>query len=85
MINPNNQEAMQALAVGLAVHRPRVGDAVEQWLKSQRDAYHQHCPQWQALDETLDTYRLHAYTGTPLHEHVCEGGNEHCDCMEAGR
>lgn len=52
----------------------RRGDVFEQWLKAQRDEYHQtRSPQWLALDEALDTYRLHADTGTPLGGHVCEG------------
>ena len=63
---------------------PRRGDAVEQWLKTQRDEYEvRSSPQWGALDEVLDTYRLHADTGTPLGEHVCEGrvvGD--CECLE---
>lgn len=64
--------------------RPRRGDAFEAWLKAQRDEYHQTTsPQWLALDEVLDAYRLHADTGTPLPEHVCEGrvvGD--CECLE---
>jgi hypothetical protein len=62
----------------------RRGDAVEAWLKAQRDEYHQTTgPQWVALDEVLDTYRLHADTGTPLGEHVCEGqAVGDCDCLE---
>ena len=64
--------------------RPQRGDAVETWLKAQRDEYHQTTsPQWIALDEVLDTYRLHADMGEPLDGHVCEGrvvGD--CDCLE---
>jgi len=66
--------------------RPRRGDAFEAWLKAQRDEYEvRSSPQWIALDEVLDTYRLHADTGTPLGEHVCEGrmvGD--CECLETG-
>lgn len=59
---------------------PARGDAVEAWLKQQRDEYEQSSsPQWQTLNEILDIYRLHADTRTPLHEHVCEGGNRD-DC-----
>ncbi|MGX1254127.1 hypothetical protein RKD48_006638 [Streptomyces ambofaciens] len=51
----------------------RRGDQFEAWLKAQRDEYEvESGPQWRALDEVLDTYRLHADTGTPLGEHVCE-------------
>ena len=58
---------------------PRRGDQFEAWLKAQRDEYEVHSsPQWAALDEVLDTYRLHADTGTPLSEHACDG--PHCDC-----
>ncbi|MBP5870887.1 hypothetical protein QBB33_34910 [Streptomyces scabiei] len=64
--------------------RPRRGDAVEQWLKAQRDEYEvRSSPQWGALDEVLDTYRLHADMGASLGEHVCEGrvvGD--CECLE---
>jgi hypothetical protein len=64
--------------------RPQRGDAVEQWLKAQRDEYEvRSSPQWAALDEVLDTYRLHADMGAPLGEHVCEGrvvGD--CECLE---
>lgn len=58
---------------------PRRGDAVEAWLKRQRDSIRvqdAYDARWVALlDELLDAYRLHADTGTPLHEHCCEGGN----------
>lgn len=66
---------------------PRRGDAFEQWLKAQRDAFG-----WQGandrdlydtLDGILDRYRLHADTGTPLGEHVCEGkAVGDCECLE---
>lgn len=60
-------------------HQPRRGDEFEAWLKAQRDEYGTRSSrEWRALDEVLDTYRLHADTGTPLGEHVCEGnGCEH--------
>jgi len=61
---------------------PARGDQVEQWLKGQRDEYEvRSSPRWGALDEVLDTYRLHADTGTPLDQHACEG--QHCDCPAA--
>jgi len=64
--------------------RPRRGYAVDQWLKAQRDEYEvRSSPQWGALDEVLDTYRLHADMGASLGEHVCEGrmvGD--CECLE---
>lgn len=61
-------------------HQPTRGDAVEAWLKQQRDTQHDQygpSPLWYALDGLLDTYRLHADTRTPLGEHACE---QHCDC-----
>lgn len=59
--------------------RPARGDQFEAWLKAQRDEYEvRSSPQWGALDEALDTYRLHADTGTPLDQHACDG--PHCDC-----
>ena len=67
-----------------AVPLPRRGDAFEAWLKAQRDEYETRSSrEWRALDEVLDTYRLHADTGTPLGEHVCEGqAVGDCECLE---
>ena len=65
---------------------PARGDAVEAWLKGQRDAHSDRygvTPAWYVLDDALDRYRLHADTRTPLDQHVCEGlmaGD--CDCTE---
>lgn len=56
---------------------PVRGDAVEMWLKAQRDSYDEYYPEWQALDDALDDYRLHADTGVPLGQHACDG--PHCD------
>jgi hypothetical protein len=59
---------------------PRRGDAVEAWLKAQRDEFsEQHDTQWDVIDHLLGTYRLHADTRTPLHEHVCPPGPDD-DC-----
>jgi hypothetical protein len=68
---------------------PRRGDQFEAWLKTQRDRYdrtdqrEESSEFWHEFDAALDLYRLHADTGTPLSEHVCEGrvvGN--CECLE---
>lgn len=63
---------------------PHRGDAFEQWLKARRDEWApEGCQPWQILDQTLEEYRLHADTGTPLGEHVCEArvvGD--CECLE---
>lgn len=62
---------------------PARGDAVEAWLRGQRDQFEDHYgrqPAWYVLDAALDDYRLHADTGTPLHQHACESG--HCDCVK---
>jgi len=65
---------------------PTRGDAVEAWLKAQRDVHSDRygvTPAWFILDDLLDAYRLHADTRTPLTEHVCEGrvaGD--CECLE---
>ncbi|NEA52371.1 hypothetical protein [Streptomyces sp. SID10815] len=65
-------------------HQPRRGDEFERWLKSQRDEHRDTGNGvWTTLDNLLDQYRLHADTGTPLGEHVCEGrvaGD--CECLE---
>jgi hypothetical protein len=57
--------------------QPRRGDAFEAWLKKERDDYASDRANdpaaYDALDDLLDRYRLHADTGTPLGEHVCEG------------
>lgn len=61
----------------------RRGDAFEAWLKQQRDACFGHASSWATVDGLLDQYRLHADTGTPLGEHVCEAkvvGD--CECLE---
>lgn len=62
---------------------PARGDAVEVWLKAQRDVHSDRygvTPAWYVLDDALDRYRLHADTGTPLDQHACDG--PHCDCAE---
>lgn len=52
----------------------RRGDHFEAWLTARRDEWAPETSRgWQTLDETLTAYRLHADTGTPLDEHVCEG------------
>jgi hypothetical protein len=64
--------------------QPRRGDQFEQWLKTQRDENRDtgHGV-WSTLDGLLDRYRLHADTGTPLGEHVCEGqAVGDCQCLE---
>jgi hypothetical protein len=56
---------------------PRRGDAVEAWLKAQRDRWNRHGDSsefWHEFDSILDEYRLHADTGTPLDQHACENG-----------
>jgi hypothetical protein len=66
--------------------QPARGDAFEAWLKAARDVHSDRygvTPAWFVLDDLLDSYRLHADTGTPLTEHVCDGrviGD--CECME---
>ncbi|MFF9758604.1 hypothetical protein ACF1G4_03385 [Streptomyces caelestis] len=64
--------------------RPSRGDAFEQWLKARRDEWAPDgCQPWQILDQVLEEYRLHAATGTPLSEHVCEGqAVGDCECLE---
>jgi hypothetical protein len=63
--------------------QPRRGDAFEAWLKAQRAEFERGESPWPILDYLLDRYRLHADTGTPLGEHVCEGRTVgDCDCLE---
>jgi hypothetical protein len=47
---------------------PRRGDAVETWIKRTRDQFPETAVDWQALDDLLDDYRLHADCGVPLSE-----------------
>jgi hypothetical protein len=62
---------------------PRRGDQFEAWLKAQRDEHPRSSHAWFMTDCILDRYRLHADTGTPLGEHVCEGrAVGDCDCLE---
>lgn len=63
---------------------PQRGDHVEAWLKEQRDQYPDNTTMWDALDNLLDDYRLHADTRTPLDEHVCMGGYWD-DCLECSK
>lgn len=67
-------------------HQPRRGDTVEAWLKAQRDQYDrggESSEFWHEFDDALDLYRLHADTGTPLGEHVCEARMVgQCECLE---
>ncbi|MFF8482366.1 hypothetical protein [Streptomyces antibioticus] len=74
--------APETPAAGQEAH-PQRGDQFEAWLKSQRDLCFGHAGPWGTVDGLLDQYRLHADTGTPLDEHVCEGrvvGD--CGCLE---
>ncbi|MFJ5644095.1 hypothetical protein [Streptomyces sp. NPDC093223] len=67
-----------------AVPRPARGDQFETWLKAQRDEFERDGTPWPVIDYLLDEYRLHADTGTPLSEHVCEGkAIGDCECLEA--
>lgn len=71
----------------LAQTQPHRGDKTEQWLKAQRDRYDRHGESsefWHEFDRALDEYRLHADTGTPLGEHVCEAkAVGDCECLES--
>ncbi|GHC36782.1 MULTISPECIES: hypothetical protein [Streptomyces rochei group] len=87
LLRSENQRANAAIAreeaAEQAAEQPHRGDAFEAWLKAQRDACFGHASSWAAVDGLLDQYRLHADTGTPLGEHVCEGkvvGD--CECLE---
>ena len=63
-------------------HIPSRDDDFATWLKARRDEHEDRygrAPAWYLLDDLLDLYRLHADTGTPLNEHVCEAGNRD-DC-----
>jgi hypothetical protein len=51
----------------------RRGDDVAAWIKRQRDEQVEQSATWFALDDLLDTYRLHADTGTPLTQQAEEG------------
>lgn len=71
----------------LLANPPRRGDQFEQWLKTQRDEFERRDSVWPVLDYLLDQYRLHADTGTPLDQHVCENGTpDDCTgCYEASK
>lgn len=47
-------------------HLPMRGDAVEAWLKRQRDGYDNGNAEWYALDGLLDEYRLMSDEGRPM-------------------
>ncbi|MFF4834064.1 hypothetical protein [Streptomyces sp. NPDC001315] len=90
--NPDGAEILQRRAELIrAVGKPRPevprrGDPVEAWLKTQRDRYDRDGESsefWHEFDAALDLYRLHAGTGTPLTQHVCEGqAVGDCECLE---
>lgn len=63
---------------------PSRGDTVDTWLKTQRNEHRDdNHGQWSTLDQLLDLYRLHADTGTPLGQHVCEARTVgDCGCLE---
>jgi len=50
----------------------RQADIVETWIRNHRQSYPDGSGHWQAVNELLDDYRLHAVTGTPLGQHACE-------------
>lgn len=58
----------QVLSAPPAVHEPRRGSDVEQWLRRERDRYGQDrsVTEWRVLDDLIDDYRLHADTGVPI-------------------
>jgi hypothetical protein len=45
---------------------PDRDDDIAAWLKRHRDEYGKNSLEWRVVDLLLDTYRLHADTGTPL-------------------
>jgi hypothetical protein len=69
-------------------HQPRRDDEVAAWLKAKRNEWYVSSQYrltpsearartiYTAIDDLLDDYRLHADTGTPLNEHVSDGGHE---------
>jgi hypothetical protein len=60
---------MWSLQEAIKAHARR-GDAVEAWIKRQRDAFPEGTDGWHDMDALLDDYREHADTGTPLTEDV---------------
>jgi hypothetical protein len=48
------------------MHQPMRGDAVEAWIKAQRDCYTEGTESWHALDDLLDDYRLLSDQGEAL-------------------
>ncbi|ARX81592.1 hypothetical protein SMD44_00990 [Streptomyces alboflavus] len=64
---------------------PRRSDTFDHWLRDQREKADPVA--WHVIDGLLDTYRLHADTGTPLNEHICTcRAIGECECyVEADR
>lgn len=54
-------------------HEPYRGSDVEAWIKRHRDQYSHGDEHWTTLDDLLDAYRNHVYTGTPLTEWAPSG------------
>jgi hypothetical protein len=69
-------------------HQPMRGDDVANWLKAERDKWFvgsqlrltatqaRSRTIYTVIDDLLDSYRLHADTGTPLDQEVIEPGDE---------
>jgi hypothetical protein len=55
-------------------HRAKRGSDVEAWIKAARDLHDERVyGPYEALNDLLDDYRLHADTGTALNEEVPDG------------
>ncbi len=53
---------------------PARGDDIEAWITRKRDEHSRTGLAWMAVDDLLESYRLHADTGTPLSEEVMRLG-----------
>ena len=69
----------QTATGGSSPIQPQRADVVETWIRNHRQSYPDGSGHWQAVNELLDDYRLHAVTGTPLGQHACE----HTYCCHA--
>jgi hypothetical protein len=53
-------------------HIPKRGDDVETWLKEERSKWDRNGDAWFAIDDLINSYRLHADTGMPIDQDVTD-------------
>jgi hypothetical protein len=68
------EAALRGYRLAQLRHLPRRGSDVEAWLRERRDEHPRGTPQWDAVDSSLEDYRLRADVGRPLRAPTPEDG-----------